>query len=210
MIILNDDLSKVEKGGLKAPKISVDDFKKELLNFIRKYNPSDYIDIAEFMKSDDPLKTLKGPEIPIDYDPVVLKDLQKITFQHDNGAMHKVKDCPFHPNEFMGLHVTKTGLPFIGASGCGDEEWVEVFFILYFDGNRMRGYIPYYTNTYNPKTKAAFGLDNTDEDAEYLNEIGINCEYDEDSQEYNLDVLSDIRCDPAKLIYDIEQKIIVI
>lgn len=38
-IILNNDVSKVKKGGRKAKRITMDVFKKELLAFIQKYNP---------------------------------------------------------------------------------------------------------------------------------------------------------------------------
>lgn len=197
-IVLNDDVSKIQKGSRTARRISVDDFKKELLTFIRKYNPSGKIDVAAFMASNDPLKEMET-WIPIDEDPTVLNDLQRIEFEYDNGAMHRMQNSPHHPDEFMGLHVTETGIPFIGASACGDEEWVEVFFILYFDGVNMRGYVPYYTNTYNPTTDAAFGLNHDDEDEVFLDSIGKTS-----------DDTGDIRCDPKKLLFDIEQTITVI
>lgn len=209
-IILNNDVSKVKHGGRQAKRISMDEFKKKLLDFIVKYNPTNKIDEATFLASSDPIdgRTNSCSLLwclceAIENDSTVNKDLKKIEFQHDNGTAYRIPNSDFYPDEFIGLHMTKTGLPFLGMSSCGDEEWVEVFFILYFDGTKMRGYVPYYTNTYNPNTKAAFGLDHEDEDEAFMNSIGKSGE--EGSSD-----LDDIRCDATKLIYDIEQRIVVI
>lgn len=48
------------------------------------------------------------------------------------------------------------GFTFLGVTAGGD--WEEpVFFIIYFDGKGLRGYIPENGNTYNKITKTAFG-----------------------------------------------------
>lgn len=204
-IILNNDVSKVKKGGRKAKRITMDVFKKELLDFIQKYNPYDKIDITAFMASDDPINdnTDKSSLLgclcsAIAADATVSKDLSKIEFGRNIGAAHHESKND-NENLFLGLHTTETNLPFLGARFCGDEEWTMVFFILYFDGNKMRGYVPYYTNSYNPVTKAAFGLAHDDEDKVFLATLGKTS-----------DDIQDIESDPKKLIFDIEQRITMI
>ena len=213
-IILNDDLTKVKRGGRKAKRITMSEFKKELLNFMIKYNSYEVFDKKAFMTDADPMNgctdesSLGGCLMEaIEEDPVVSKDLDKIVFGYDNGAScdDDVSISSFYPESFIGLHVTETGLPFLGLCSWSDEESLGVFYILYFDGVRMRGYIPYYTNTYNPNTKAAFGLHYQQDDIAFFKHIGKNIMNLQDLYAY----IDDVRCDATKLIYDIEQRIII-
>ena len=91
------------------------------------------------------------------------------------------------------------GLPFIGSCSCGDEGCAMVYFIIYYDGKKMRGYIPYYTNTYNSITKSEFTAYYEDEDTDFLNSIGLD--YDD---------VTELEPDEDKLLYDINQRIVII
>jgi len=57
-----------------------------------------------------------------------------------------------------GFRITTTGLRFLGCSAGGDWE-VPVFFIIYWDGSRLRAYVPTDGNTWNTDTKMAYGND---------------------------------------------------
>lgn len=202
MINFNTDASKVKRGGRKAKKITVNEFKEKLLEFLIQYSPGSTYDRAEFMKSNDPLSGYTGSSSllgrfteAIESD-IVTKDLSKIRFGHDNGTAANITGN----SNFLGLHVTESGIPFIGARLCGDEEFVEVYFIVYFDGKNIRGYVPYYGNTYNPKTKAAFGIDHEDEDEVLMNSIGKTLEDD----------FEDIQADETKLLIDVNSRITVV
>lgn len=57
-----------------------------------------------------------------------------------------------------GLRQLSNGLSFVGCSGGGDWE-VPIFFIIYWDGQRLRAYVPTDGNVWNLSTRAAYGND---------------------------------------------------
>jgi hypothetical protein len=83
--------------------------------------------------------------------PQVEKDLSKVQFDTENI---EVSDC----------QTLSNGLSFVGISSGGDWEW-PIFFIIYYDGKKLRGYIPRDGNLWNTKTKQAYGND----DSDYMN-----------------------------------------
>lgn len=56
----------------------------------------------------------------------------------------------------IGFDTSNSGLPFLGFLAGGDWE-LPLFFIVYYDGKSLRGYIPEDGNTYNHKTNTAYG-----------------------------------------------------
>lgn len=88
--------------------------------------------------------------------PVIEKDLDKVNFSTENlEAEHgygSVKDL-------VGYHMLSNGMPILGISAGGDWEY-PMFFCIYFDGKKLRGYIPEKGNTWNTDTKEAYGNDN--------------------------------------------------
>jgi hypothetical protein len=86
--------------------------------------------------------------------PKLTKDLEKVIFDDENttcdqdGFMGDAKLC--------GFHTLDNGLTFLGVLEGGDWEY-PVFFIIYYDGKELRGYIPEDGNMYNKVFKTAFG-----------------------------------------------------
>jgi len=68
-------------------------------------------------------------------------------------------------NQFFGLNTLPSGLTFLGVYGGGDWE-CPVHFIIYWDGKKLRCYIPTEGNFWNTTTKTAYG---NDEDADSKN-----------------------------------------
>ena len=58
-----------------------------------------------------------------------------------------------------GFHTLSNGIPFLGVACGGDWEF-PVFFIIYWDGTELRGYVPKDGNAYNKLTNKAFGNGN--------------------------------------------------
>lgn len=91
--------------------------------------------------------------------PQVKKDISKIQFDFENSFIE--------PEDWMG-HINLVGfhelhIPFLGCMAGGD--WEEpVFFIIYHDGKKFRGYVPVCGNVFNRDTNEAIG---NDEDADY-------------------------------------------
>lgn len=89
----------------------------------------------------------------------VAKDLRKVEFGRENLAVDTI-ECEWvsGPGSWLGFHTSESGFAYLGCAAGGDDEF-PVCFAIYFDGTDLRGYIPQYHNTYNTKTKKAFGTD---------------------------------------------------
>lgn len=88
----------------------------------------------------------------------VSKDM-KVEFDLENFEFESSK---FEP--LAGLHTFDNGLTFLGITSGGDWE-NPVFWIVYWDGKSIRGYIPSEGNNYNKKLKSAYGNNEDDEEA---------------------------------------------
>ena len=128
----------------------------------------------------------------MDYDSKVSEkirdDWSKINFDLEN-LMTAPRDLPDHP--LIGVQTLDNGFTFVGCH-CGGDWELPVFAIVYWDGKTFRGYVPEDGNTFNPKTRTAYGSEDDDEDR------------DEDLIE-NPD---SIKLDKDKIIMDIKQRIV--
>ena len=87
--------------------------------------------------------------------PTVEKDLDKVKFDCENITN---EDYDFGPKELLGYQTLSNGMSYFGVCAGGDWE-SPVFFCIYWDGKKLRGYIPEDGNLYNTDTKQAFGND---------------------------------------------------
>ena len=93
--------------------------------------------------------------------PTVVKDLSKIEFDAENRC--EGMDCFSSPTpDIMGVHTTSTGVTYYGCMFGGDWEF-PVYFIIYWDGKELRGYIPTDGQCYDVKSKAAYGSGDEEE-----------------------------------------------
>ena len=87
-------------------------------------------------------------------------DLSTVSFNTENT------EYSGHYRSFpnaLGVQVTDNGMPYLALSSGGDWEY-PVFYIIYWDGEQLRGYVPEEGNVYNKTANKAFG--NEDEDVE--------------------------------------------
>ena len=82
------------------------------------------------------------------------KDL-KVEFDFEN---FECREDDFGPDGLMGLQSWPNGLTFLGMAAGGDWEH-PVYFVVYWDGKRLRGYVPTAGNPWNTTTKKAYGND---------------------------------------------------
>lgn len=101
-----------------------------------------------------------GEDGEIDYrrlTPTVEKDLDKVKFDCENITE---ENCKFGPEYLIGYHKLSNGMPYYGVCAGGDWE-TPVFFCIYWDGKKLRGYIPEQGNLWNTDTKEAYGNNDT-------------------------------------------------
>lgn len=131
-----------------APTMSQADLRQLL---IEKAIANDYVEEYDEIDPNDPkLWSIVGMLLGEDLIPEVAKDWSKIDFSTENL-------------DVTAERTTPDGVPYLQIRTGGDWE-TPLVAILYFDGRKLRGYVPKDGNTYNRRAKAAFG--NSDDDAE--------------------------------------------
>lgn len=96
-----------------------------------------------------------------------IEDDLKVRMDFENFYSERVGDegeGEADPADMRGYH-TIGEFSFMGAEAGGDWE-APVFFIVYWDGSRLRAYAPTEGNPWNRKTKRAFGNDNESDQKE--------------------------------------------
>lgn len=140
--------------------------------------------------------------------PQVRKDLEKVEFGTENidecyGAW---SNTPKGIKSLGGYQTLDNGFTFYGQMAGGDWE-NPIFFLIYWDGKQLRGYIPEKGNTWNTITKQAMGND-TDADAKFLCKLnGKKYNPDEDYGDLLANGLHMIP-DYALILQDIKDRIL--
>lgn len=94
---------------------------------------------------------------------VLGKDI-KVDFDCENFA---TDPSAFGPKSLIGLHTLPNGLTFHGFAAGGDWQH-PVFFLVYWDGKKLRGYVPTNGNPWNTDTNRAYG-NSRDEEKDFQN-----------------------------------------
>lgn len=93
-----------------------------------------------------------------------IQDDLKVEFDWENFEYERGS---FGPQKLMGLNTLKNGLTFCGMCAGGDWEQ-PVFFIVYWDGKKLRAYVPTKGNPYNTDRMCAYGNDEKSDDVNRL------------------------------------------
>jgi hypothetical protein len=166
----------------KAPKI--DEYDLEDL-FIKQ--ASQVLDIDPPLYADDPgiYETIFSC---YDYQKVgkMQNDLSKIRFEKNRFSnsidlIQDEKKVPQYiaPTDFnIGLNTAPNGLIYEGANIEGNLT-IPIYFIIYWDGENIRCYVPMYGNTFNGNSNMPLGSDVVS-DAKFLaNEYGFDLQLEE-------------------------------
>ena len=134
----------------------------------------------------------------------VEKDLMKVQFDEENLEWEEGEGFS-GTKAITGFHILPNGLTYLGVTAGGDWE-IPLFFIIYYDGERLRGYIPKDGNHWNTKTNTAYGSES---------ESFSKVEYDEEDANANVkerfgvnlvEELGDM--DTDKILADIQNRIV--
>jgi len=126
----------------------------------------------------------------------VEKDLAKVDFDTENLEAERGEG--YAGCDLAGFHTY--GLTFLGVTAGGDWE-CPLFFIIYWDGKQLRGYIPTAGNSWNTDNKKAYGNDwkdkNSSDAINYKKRYGVEIE-----ESYSAASFSD-----GEMIDDIQKRI---
>ncbi|MCL2062231.1 MAG: hypothetical protein FWH03_06385 [Firmicutes bacterium] len=103
--------------------------------------------------------------------PSIKKDLEVIDFDTENFQLDPYYAAK-NTNPLLDLCTIENGLTFFGFLANGDWE-TEMYFIVYYDGENLRGYVPRYGNAVNLDNMSAFGNDE-ESDESYLRKNGVD------------------------------------
>lgn len=139
-----------------APTMSQTDLRQILIDLAVA---NDYIeDYDEIDPADPKMWSIVNMLLSEELVPEIEKDWSKIDFSTENL-------------DVTGELSTPDGVPYIRLRTGGDWESPLVA-IIYFDGKKLRGYIPKDGNTYNHRAKAAFGNDDKNDVADATKQFG--------------------------------------
>jgi len=128
--------------------------------------------------------------------PRILGDLKKVQFDTENLEWES-HEAYNKAEAISGFQTLPNGLTFLGVTAGGDWE-LPIFFIVYHDGTELRAYIPKDGNTWNHKTRKAFGNadDEAVEEEEFKAQFNTTGSWQEGDTEGNVDcdaILADIQ-----------------
>lgn len=137
----------------KFSDIPLEDFKEKVRIQAKMNLASEYYDNISF---DDMIRsTFYGIHR---FSSVVGKDLSKIVFDFENVECTKdgIYDEGDGLVDLLNFGTLSNGMVYLGITAGGDWEY-PLFFILYWNGKNIRGYIPTDGNTWNKEFKTAYG-----------------------------------------------------
>ena len=148
----------------KAVKMSVEDFETLIMNWVKGVSQEPFFD----PESEDECEKNYGHMYVLDkhvgsalmecveLENKIFKDLSKVQFDWENCGCEPCNDDP------CGFWTTSSGIPTLGCYAGGDWE-DPVYFVLYPEtATTIRAYLPKDGNTWNIKTKTAFGNDDNE------------------------------------------------
>ena len=163
----------LRKGGRSAVKMSVEDFKQEMIHAYHQYS----------MEQDEKYKTsLQLTPSPgnfvytLCYGRKTNKKSKYASALYDDIWDGKYKFDTENVDAIGGIKMSKKGFPYIQCDAGGDWECPVCFFV-YFDGHKFRGYVPLKGNALNRNEKHAFSGGGNEPDAKFVQkELGIGYE----------------------------------
>jgi len=142
-----------------------------------------------------------------DLTPEVKKDLDKVQFDMENREWEGGEDNSYDGFEkITGFHTLPNGMPYLGCCAGGDWE-SPLFYLIYFDGKKLRGYIPTDGNTWNTDTKTAYGSEQDVTDTEDAGEKAYTANL---KKRFGVDDKNSAEPDDKAIIKDIESRITIV
>lgn len=132
----------------------------------------------------------------------IKKDLAKVEFDEENLEWEDGEGYA-GLGSITGFHTLPNGLTYLGVC-CGGDWEQPLFYIVYYDGTKLRGYVPTEGNHWNTDTKAAYG----NNQGGYGEDEDKNPDNENAKKRFGVDDIEELRdMDPAVLLADIEARI---
>ena len=150
MRFINDDV-KLKNGGRNSVRISEDELWNKIVARARKIGDC-YIDEDTEDNGPDGDEAAQFISELFYNDETIRKDIK---YNVDGENILVACDADYE-DKYIGMYTTNEGLTFYGFLAGGDWE-MPMFIIIYWDGKKLRAYVPSYGNVINLDCKCAFG-----------------------------------------------------
>lgn len=177
--------------------LSIDELKTKLDESARRSGEVEDEDIEAQNFSSYPLTSLT---------PAIEKDLSKVQFDTENMDIESGYGTQVGAS-LVGFQTLENGLSFLGVTAGGDWE-LPLFFILYWDGKALRGYIPTEGNPWNTSQKAAYGNNEEGDDGKEDDLTNMRKRYPAAKDLRDDDIYSAITMDFDKIRADILERLV--
>lgn len=163
----------VREGGRHAVKMTVDEFKQEMIHTYHMYA------MEQGKEYNFDLHLTPTPDNFVYSLCYKNRDNEKSKYAaklYNDIWGGKYKFDSENVNAYGGIKMSKKGFPYIQCDAGGDWECPVCFFV-YFDGSHFRGYIPLKGNAINRNNNTAFQGSGDEEEAKFIaKEMGIGYE----------------------------------
>lgn len=148
---LNDDI-KLRYGGRKGIKMSIDELRIKLWDYMKKIEDVD--EAFNGINDDESYALLASRNV----DDSLLKDIKYYNDSENYTGVEDEFNVDYIGQHLLGFHTMENGFTFYGAMGGADSA-LPMFSIFYYDGSRVRAYTPTRGNTVNVDFKCALELE---------------------------------------------------
>ena len=159
----------IRKGGRNAVKMSIEELRKEIEHIFKNYCIEHDIDVSSNSYRKFSINNFVY---------LCCRDRKENAKDRNLKYFHNdVWECKYKFNsencDSVGdIKMSKKGVPYVQVSVGGDWE-SPVYFYIYYDGYKLRGYVPLKGNAINRDTNTAFG-NNEEADEKFIRkELGI-------------------------------------
>lgn len=162
-------------------KISIDELKQKVMDVLRN-NP----DLCGYPDSNSIEKMYPSTGRISE---TIRKDVEKVDFSEESFECFCGSGF-FGTDKITGFQTLPNGLTYWGCVAGGDWEHA-VFYIVYWDGKKLRGYVPKEGNLWNTEKNSAYGNNEESDDEDAIRRFGVPV-----NQLYKMDIdaiLKDIK-----------------
>lgn len=129
----------IKHGGRKAIKTSIDELKQHIIEFSKKYLEED--EVNEYLNYEPDYNYCPYTGLIL-----AIYGLGETLLNKDVYNLYMENVDTSKKNDLIGFRTLDNGFTFLGISGCADYNNAS-YFIIYYDGKNIRGYVPKYGNT---------------------------------------------------------------
>lgn len=171
-MLINNDINLIPTTKVYAPQITKEDFVEHIITYLQTVaSESSYVHTFSEMKQS--LIDNTG-NLTLSNDALGgIKDYDNIICGQDSIISMSTEINNSNLNNILGIHITKKGIPFWGVL-MNYNDYIEMFRVIYFNGNNLEMYTPHYGNAANFDENEGLSCFDSEEDDDYFSKFNTD------------------------------------